>query len=297
MIKFGQLSTAFALVSSFRPPATGFFFRDFASKSFVGTGRFSMGSDTQEETKLASGAPEWIELHSDKSKAELVRTSEVEWKATSQAGGVYRKMIERQGTEKVARATTIVKFSPNQSFPRHVHDGGEEFLVLDGVWKDDYGDFPKYSYIRNYIGSGHTPSIGEEGCVILVKLRQMSLLSKGEPEHKNWGELTPDQVSNKGRAEEDGTKQVSLFSSPFESTSVLLLPKGSSLKVKVPKHGAEIFVVDGTFTSELGTHNQWSWCRVPNEEDEAKFFEINTLDDDVYVWMKEGHLASDEIGV
>eukprot|EP00567_Pseudictyota_dubia_P010997 CAMPEP_0197464424 /NCGR_PEP_ID=MMETSP1175-20131217/64017_1 /TAXON_ID=1003142 /ORGANISM="Triceratium dubium, Strain CCMP147" /LENGTH=365 /DNA_ID=CAMNT_0043000405 /DNA_START=97 /DNA_END=1195 /DNA_ORIENTATION=+ len=365
-----------------------------------------MGSDTQEETKLASGAPEWIELHSDKSKAELVRTSEVEWKATSQAGGVYRKMIERQGTEKVARATTIVKFSPNQSFPRHVHDGGEEFLVLDGVWKDDYGDFgkysyirnyigsghtpsigeegcvilvklrqmsllskgepehknwgeltpikaggvyrkmierqgtekvarattivkfspnqsfprhvhdggeeflvldgvwkddygdfPKYSYIRNYIGSGHTPSIGEEGCVILVKLRQMSLLSKGEPEHKNWGELTPDQVSNKGRAEEDGTKQVPLFSSPLESTSVRLLPKGSSLKVKVPKHGAEIFVVDGTFTSELGTHNQWSWCRVPNEEDEAKLFEINTLDDDVYVWVKEGHLASDEIGV
>ena len=80
-------------------------------------------------------------------------------------------MIERLGTERLARATTVVRFNPDQSFPRHFHGGGGKFLVLDGVWEDDYGPFPKYSYVRNYIGSGHTPRIGEEGCVILVKLR------------------------------------------------------------------------------------------------------------------------------
>ena len=144
--------------SSFRPSPTT------SSTSFRLLSTSKGSSTTSLASSTMSSKPEgWISINSDKSKAQLVKTSGIDWVATSQAGGVYRKMIEREGTEKVARATTIVKFDPNQAFPRHTHDGGEEFLVLDGVWRDDYGEFPKYSYIRNYIGSGHTPSIGEEG--------------------------------------------------------------------------------------------------------------------------------------
>mmetsp|Transcript_27055 Transcript_27055/g.40058 ORF Transcript_27055/g.40058 Transcript_27055/m.40058 type:complete len:265 (+) Transcript_27055:137-931(+) len=251
----------------------------------------------------ASKAGEWIELNSNKKTAQLVRTSCLDWISTSQAGGVYRKMIERSGTEKVARATTVVKFSPNQSFPRHTHSGGEEFLVLDGVWRDDYGAFPKYSYIRNYIGSGHTPSIGAEGCVILVKLRQMSELSKDEIEHKPWGPFTPDQVRLERDPLEDGGEdpsticRKSLFSSPLERTSVQLWPENSEFEINVPFNGMEIFIVDGSFSSQLGTHDEWSWCRVPNESREDKMFQVKTADKPVYVWIKEGHLASDEIGV
>lgn len=237
----------------------------------------------------------WIELNSDKSKTHLVKTSESDWVKTSQAGGVYRKMIEREGTEKVARATTIVMFDPNQSFPRHTHDGGEEFLVLDGVWRDDYGAFPKYSYIRNYIGSGHTPSIGEEGCVILVKLRQMSIKSNDEPEHKAWGPMSPESMTS--NREISGVVKAPLFSSPLEQTSVQIWPASSSFDITIPEHGAEIFVVDGSFSSKLGGHEKWSWCRVPNEtEDEIKFH-VETNSEPVYVWSKEAHLASDEIGM
>merc|ERR1719446_933875 len=105
-------------------------------------------------------------------------------------------MIERKGGE-VARATTVVKFDPGKEFPRHTHGGGEEFLVLSGTWRDDYGNFPKYSYIRNYIGSGHKPHMGDDGCVILVKLRQMSHQVK-EQDHKSW-RLDPDTVCADGR--------------------------------------------------------------------------------------------------
>jgi len=234
----------------------------------------------------------WISLNSDKSKAQLIRTSEIDWVGTSQAGGVYRKMIEREGTEKVARATTIVRFDPDQAFPRHTHAGGEEFLVLDGVWRDDYGAFPKYSYVRNYIGSGHTPSIGKEGCVILVKLRQMSLQSKDEPEHKAWG-----PHAFEGRRAADGVAEEKLFSSTLEQTAVQTWPANSSFDVTIPKHGAEIFVVDGSFSSELGEHDCWSWARIPNEGDEDDKFHVTTGSDPVYVWIKMGHLASDEIGM
>lgn len=263
--------------------------------NIIGVQSFATGAKQLKTAspKMTTSKPpnNWISLNSDKSKAQLVRTSEIDWVATSQAGGVYRKMIEREGTEKVARATTIVRFDPDQAFPRHTHAGGEEFLVLDGVWRDDYGAFPKYSYVRNYIGSGHTPSIGKEGCVILVKLRQMSLLSKDEPEHKAWGPHTfKDEAT-------DTVEEERLFSSSLEKTMVQTWPANSSFDVPIPKNGAEVFVVDGSFSSALGEHNQWSWARIPNEGDEDTRFSVTTGSDPVYVWMKIGHLTSDEIGM
>jgi hypothetical protein len=241
----------------------------------------------------------WIELNSDKNQAVLVRSSDDKWVQTSQAGGVSRKMLERLGGE-VARATSVVKFDPHQAFPRHSHSGGEEFVVLEGVWRDDYGAFPKYSYIRNYIGSGHTPSIGAEGCVILVKLRQMSHLSKDEPEHRAWTESNPEDVRENGKsyATNPDAKRQSLFESELEKTAVHTWPKQTPITVQVPPNGMEIFVLDGTFTSKLGHHDQWSWCRIPNDGDSPLDFEVTTgSDEDVYVWTKEGHLNSDEVGL
>ena len=83
-------------------------------------------------------------------------------------------MLERDDEqEPVERATTIVRFAPGSRFSGHVHGGGEEFLVLDGVFSDQTGDFPKGSYVRNPPGTGHAPG-SEPGCTILVKLWQMA---------------------------------------------------------------------------------------------------------------------------
>lgn len=158
-------------------------------RSQIQTRKMSSKTDTTAPTapthNLASPLPK-ICLNSDKTKNQLIRTSEQEWLSTAARGtGVQRRLIERLGDEEKARATTIVKFEPGQTFPKHTHPGGEEFLVLAGVWRDHYGIFPKYSYIRNYIGSGHTPSIGDEGVVILVKLCQMTLDHK-EEDHTSW---------------------------------------------------------------------------------------------------------------
>ena len=85
--------------------------------------------------------------------------------------GVERRLLERVG-EEVARATSLVRYAPGSSFSPHSHDGGEEFLVMDGVFTDEeMGDFPAGYYVRNPVGSSHTPS-SEEGCIIFVKLWQ-----------------------------------------------------------------------------------------------------------------------------
>ena len=54
--------------------------------------------------------------------------------------GVERKMLERNGTEMAAKVTSIVRYEEGSKFSSHIHTGGEEFLVLDGVFQDEQGD-------------------------------------------------------------------------------------------------------------------------------------------------------------
>ena len=94
----------------------------------------------------------------------VIHSESMEW-IKSPMPGVERRMLDRVGDE-VARATSIVRYAPGSEFSPHVHTGGEEFIVLDGVFQDEHGDFPTGSYIRNPPKSKHKPG-SEKGCVIL----------------------------------------------------------------------------------------------------------------------------------
>ena len=88
-----------------------------------------------------------MQLNADFSKRAVVHAAKLDWKA-SPMPGVERRMLDRIGDE-VARATSIVRYAPQSQFSPHVHDGGEEFLVLEGVFQDEHGDFPAGCYVRN----------------------------------------------------------------------------------------------------------------------------------------------------
>ena len=110
-----------------------------------------------------------MRINADFSQRVAVHFDDIPW-VQSPAAGVERKMLDRIG-EEVARATTIVRFAPGSSFSAHTHDGGEEYLVLDGVFQDETGDFPVGSYVRNPPTSRHAPAAAD-GAMILVKLHQ-----------------------------------------------------------------------------------------------------------------------------
>src|SRR5262249_23788229 len=110
-----------------------------------------------------------MELNADFSKRAVVHAARVSW-VPSPIAGVERRMLDRIGKE-VARATSIVRYAPSSHFSAHTHGGGEEFLVLDGVFSDEHGNFPAGSYIRNPPSSRHTPG-SAKGCTIFVKLWQ-----------------------------------------------------------------------------------------------------------------------------
>nr|WP_245419771.1 cupin domain-containing protein [Phyllobacterium salinisoli] len=81
-----------------------------------------------------------MRINDDLSRSAIVHASLQDW-MQSPAPGVERRMLFRIGDEK-ARATSIVRYVPGSAFARHVHSGGEEFLVLDGVFQDEGGDYP-----------------------------------------------------------------------------------------------------------------------------------------------------------
>lgn len=110
-----------------------------------------------------------MRINEDLTKAVIVHSAKLDW-IPSPSAGVDRRMLYRVGGE-VARATTIVRYAPGSAFPRHVHSGGEEILVLEGTFQDEHGDYPAGCYFRNPPGTSHVPA-SKDGCTIFVRLWQ-----------------------------------------------------------------------------------------------------------------------------
>lgn len=64
--------------------------------------------------------------------------------------------------------TALVKWPKGERFISHKHWGGEEVLVLEGVFKDEHADYPTGSWIRSPHLSEHFPYVDEE-TIIFVK--------------------------------------------------------------------------------------------------------------------------------
>jgi len=65
--------------------------------------------------------------------------------------------------------TALVRWAPNTIFRPHVHPGGEEIFVLEGVFHDEYGSYPAGNWIRSPRFSKHAPFTKSEGATIYVK--------------------------------------------------------------------------------------------------------------------------------
>ena len=109
-------------------------------------------------------------INADFSRSAIARTNEMEWRP-SPARGVWRKRLELVREAEADRVTSVVRFDPGARFPDHGHPGGEEILVLDGVFSDETGDYPAGSYLLNPEGTRHAPW-SAQGCTLFVKLRQ-----------------------------------------------------------------------------------------------------------------------------
>ena len=218
-----------------------------------------------------------MELNADFSRRVVMHGDEIPWRA-SPMPGVDRRMLDRLGDE-VARATTIVRYAPDSKFSSHVHTGGEEFLVLDGVFSDEHGDFPEGSYIRNPPESSHTPG-SAPGTTIFVKLWQFDLADRTHIRiDTNKARYLPD-------SDRAGVTVLPLFHDVHEDVSMEQWEPGTDATINAPG-GAEVLVVSGDFELEGESFRKQSWLRMPKGDR----ITAKTGPEGVKIWIKRGHLS------
>lgn len=216
-----------------------------------------------------------MKVNADFSERVAVKFNENEW-IPSPMAGVNRKMLDRIGDE-VARATTIVRFDPGSEFSPHTHDGGEEYLVLDGVFQDEEGDFGTGSYVRNPPTSKHTPA-AMAGATILVKLHQF------DPDDRTA--VTID-TKTEMPVDHEGVGVVPLFVDAHEDVRIEIWAAGAEINLDVIG-GAEVFVLEGGFSQEDEAFEKWDWLRLPNGTQTTCIAGV----DGARVWIKTGHLGA-----
>lgn len=218
-----------------------------------------------------------MNLNADFTARAVVHAGRMPW-VSSPIPGVDRRMLDRVGAE-VARATSIVRYAPGRHFSPHTHGGGEEFLVLEGVFQDEHGDFPVGSYIRNPPTTRHTPG-SEAGCTIFVKLWQF------DPTDRTQVRLAVAPELATGSASRPGVQAMPLFSDAHEQVRLERWAAGSVVALPAPG-GIELLVLEGEFFEGGETFSAQSWLRLPVQSR----LEAIAGPQGCRVWVKSGHLA------
>lgn len=216
-----------------------------------------------------------MRINVDLNERVVIGTESMDW-VSSPLAGVERRMLDRDGAES-GRATSLVRFAPGSHFNAHTHTGGEEFLVLDGVFSDETGDFGAGTYIRNPPGSRHQPH-SDTGCVILVKLCQM------DDDDRNQVQI--DTAAADWRAGlVDGLTVLPLYERGVEHVALVKWQAGTEFHRHGHPGGEEILVLDGIFEDEQGRYPKGTWLRNPPSSAHTPFSTNGGL-----IYVKTGHL-------
>jgi quercetin dioxygenase-like cupin family protein len=222
-----------------------------------------------------------MRVNSEFSEVFALNTGNIDWLESPKAG-VERRMLDRIGDE-VARATTIVRYAPGSHFSAHTHSGGEEFIVLDGTFQDEHGDYPAGTYVRNPIGTHHIPR-SDDGCTIFVKLWQFVPQDQRQfSVNLNTAEMMPDpQQSEIQRSllHRYGDEQVMLEDWPASTSRRI----DSSA-------GVEILLLDGTVEFVGRNFGRHDWIRLPA----GYSAQMHSGAAGARIWIKSGHLTNVQV--
>lgn len=223
-----------------------------------------------------------MQVNSDFSRRVVVLPGDYQF-VDSPLAGVSRMMLDRAGTE-VARATSIVRYAPGSGYSSHRHDGGEEILVLDGVFSDEHGDYPAGTYLRNPPGTSHQP-FSKDGCTLLVKLwqfaaddsEQVVINTKAQSWHQG---LVP------------GLSVMPLHEHNGVNTALVRWAPNTQFNRHIHVGGEEILVLEGLFRDEHGEYPAGSWLRNPRYSEHTPF----TGAEGALIYVKVGHIDAGLLG-
>jgi anti-sigma factor ChrR (cupin superfamily) len=221
-----------------------------------------------------------MRINDDFTRPVIVHAARQEWVA-SPAAGVDRRMLFRIGDEK-ARATSIVRYAPGSAFPRHTHTGGEEFVVLDGVFQDEHGDYPAGSYIRNTPGTSHVPA-SKDGCTIFVRLWQFRADDQAQTVRQP-GE------GQRVAARAGAAAATLLFDDGHEEVRFEDWQPEANVTVENTK-GLELLLVRGGLRVGKETLEPQAWVRLPP----GMALDAQVSREGARVWIKRGPLMHEKV--
>ena len=144
---------------------------------------------------------------------------------------------------------------------------------------DEHRRYPAGTYVRNPIGSRHTPQIGDEGCLIFVKLYQFDgdddapvVIDTNEVE---WSvQFAP------------GLDAIALHQHEHEYVFLIRWAPDTPYKEHTHHGGEEVFVVEGKFCDEYGEYPAGTWVRYPDHSHHNAY----TGGEGALLYLKAGHL-------
>ena len=217
-------------------------------------------------------------LNADFDQRIVAHLTDALWSPSPQAG-VERRMLDRIGAE-VGRATSIVRYAPGSAFSPHTHDGGEEILVIDGVFSDEHGDYPAGTYLRNPPGTAHRPH-SQPGCTIFVKLWQFvpgdTKAVCVDTRHAQW---YPGMVP--------GLSVLPLHEHAGISSALVRWAPHTRFTAHTHPGGEEILVLEGVFRDEDGEYPTGCWLRNPRWSRHTPY----TGNEGALIYVKVGHLGA-----
>lgn len=222
-----------------------------------------------------------MHINSDFSQRVVIRPEDYRW-VDSPMPGVERMMLDRIGDE-VARATSLVRYAPNSTFPAHVHGGGEEFFVLEGEFGDEHRWYPAGTYVRNPIGTRHSPRVGEQGCVIFVKLHQFD-------KNDDKSVVIDTRDAEWPLTYAPGFEAMLLHQFGDERVFLIRWAPNTPFKRHTHYGGEEFFVIHGSICDDNGTYPAGTWARYPDQSSHSAF----TRDEGALLLLKAGHLPPTE---
>lgn len=214
-------------------------------------------------------------LNADFNVAVIQRPEAAVWQP-SPMPGVTRRMLDRIGDE-VARATSVVRYAPQSQFSPHVHGGGEEILVLEGVFADEHGEYPAGTYLRNPRGTRHAPRT-RPGSLLLVKLHQFA-----EDDDTSMCVAVDDGPWSAGDA--PGIEVRQLHQHGRERVTVERWAAGTHCVRHAPAGGEELYVLSGALSDADQQYPAGTWLRLPPGKASPDHSSAG-----VRVYRKTGHL-------
>lgn len=220
-----------------------------------------------------------IEINNDMTQRVVMLPADAAQFVASPLPGVWRRMLDREGAES-GRATSIVRYEPNSKFAPHVHGGGEEILVLEGIFSDEHGDYGAGTYLRHPPGTRHAP-FSKDGCLLFVKLWQFSpsdqTLLRVDTRTQPWLPGLVPGLSVMPLHEHDGV-----------NTALVRWAPHTQFNRHRHAGGEEILVLEGEFADDKGVYPAGSWIRSPRWSEHAPF----TTAQGALIYVKVGHIGA-----